>query len=404
MKIIILSLIAILSCMPAAAASKKKHDSTFEAMKHIEIYSAILRELQINYVDTLQHDKLLKSSVDRMLYGLDPYTTYISEEDQELVKRLRSGEYGGIGSMILQVDGKAYLSDPFYGMPAQQNGLLAGDEIVEIDGVKCEGKKLADVSGMLRGKPNTTIKIKVRRLGHKGLIEKHFLRQIVQTPTVAYSGKVSDGVGYIVVSDFIDRTAGDFEAALDSLVASHGITKLIVDLRGNGGGLVDQAVKIASLFVPKGTEIVSMKGKHNAGKYSYSTTRTPRYPDMKLLFMVDENTASSAEILSGAMQGLDRATVFGGQTFGKGLVQSMRQLPYGGFLKVTTSKYYLPSGRCIQAVDYAERQSDLRDRYIPDSLLTVYYTKKAALSTTAAALCPTPHIRRKNSSTYRTIC
>lgn len=374
MRYLVSAIIIITSVFGVYAGPKAKSDQAFDVVKHLEIYSAILRELEINYVDSLQHEKLLKASVDRMLYGLDPYTVYISAQDQEMVKRLRSGEYGGIGSLIQYVDGKSYISDPFYGMPAQANGLKAGDEIVEIDGVKCAGKPLADISAMLRGKPQTTIHIKVKRLGEKHPIEKHFLRQIVQTPTVTYWGKVAEGVGYIVLSDFIDRTAQDFKNALDELVKIHNIDRLIVDLRGNGGGLVDQAVDVAALFVPKNTEIVQMRGRHDKDIRSYRTKTAPLYPKMKLLFMVDEATASSAEILSGAMQDLDRATIFGGQTFGKGLVQSMRQLPHDGFLKVTTSKYYLPSGRCIQAVDYAERQSDLRDRYIPDSLLTVYHT------------------------------
>jgi carboxyl-terminal processing protease len=204
---------------------------------------------------------------------------------------------------------------------------------------------------MLRGKPQTELTIKVQREGYKKPITKTFLRDIIQMPSVPYSSKVADGVGYIVILDFIDRTAADFEKALTDLVAQHNITKLIIDLRGNGGGLVSQAVEIASLFLPKGTEIVSMRGVHPSNDQIYKTTRAPLYPDMELMFIVDGNTASSSELLSGAMQDLDRAYVLGERTFGKGLVQNIRELPYDGYLNLTVAKYYLPSGRCVQAVD-----------------------------------------------------
>ena len=372
--IILFSLLLITNAY--AKKDKKSEDNqSFDAMKHIEVYNSVLRELEINYVDTLKHNKLLKNSLDRMLYTLDPYTSFIPASDEETLKRLRSGQYGGIGSIITLVDGKPYLSEPYYGMPAQANGLRAGDEILEIDGIKCEGKSISEVSDMLRGKPHTEITIKIRREGEPKIIKKTFLRNIIQMPTVPYYAKVADSIGYIVILDFIDRTASDFEKALKELVAQYNIKKLIIDLRGNGGGLVSQAVEIASLFLPRGTEIVSMKGQHNTNNTIYKTHREPLYPDMQLLFLVDANTASSSEILSGAMQDLDRAYILGERTFGKGLVQNLRELPYGNYLKVTTAKYYLPSGRCVQAIDYANRQNGTT-RIIPDSLTKEFRTLK----------------------------
>lgn len=392
----IVFLIFLLVPLQAKKDKKSEDNQSFDAMKHIEVYNSVLRELQINYVDTLKHDKLLKNSLDRMLYTLDPYTSFIPASDEETLKRLRSGQYGGIGSIITLVDGKPYLSEPYYGMPAQANGLRAGDEILEIDGVKCEGKSISEVSDMLRGKPHTEITLKIRREGEKKIIKKSFLRDIIQMPTIPYYAEVADGIGYIVVLDFIDRTASDFEKALKELVSQHNINKLIIDLRGNGGGLVSQSVEIASLFLPRGTEIVSMKGRHGSNNTTYKTHREPLYPNMKLLFIVDGNTASSSEILSGAMQDLDRGFVLGERTFGKGLVQNVRELPYDNYLKVTTAKYYLPSGRCVQAIDYANRQSGTT-RIIPDSLTKEFRTLNGRIVRDGGGVMPDSVIKDEPS-------
>ena len=398
-KIYIIILLSLLALPSFAKKDKTEATSnqTLDAIKHVEIYNTVLRELEINYVDTLNHNKLLEKSLGYMLYSLDPYTNYIPASDDETVKRLHSGQYGGVGSVVTLVDNKPYLSEPYYGMPAQLNGLRAGDEILEIDGIKCKGKSISEVSDLLRGKPQTELTIKVQREGHKKPIVKTFLRDIIQTPTVPFYAQVADGVGYIVILDFIDRTASDFEMALNSLVEQHNITKLIIDLRGNGGGLVGQAVDIASFFLPKGTEISSMRGIHESNNVVYKTRHMPRYPDMELLFLVDGNSASASELLSGAMQDLDRAFILGERTFGKGLVQSIRQLPYESHLKITTGKYYLPSGRCVQAIDYANRQNGTA-RVIPDSLTKEFKTVKGRIVRDGGGILPDSVI--KDDLTY----
>ncbi len=387
--ILTLALLATTTITPAQESA----DQPFDAMKHIETYNTALRELEINYVDSIDHPYLLKMALSSICYELDPYTQFIPEENNDVIQRLSSGQYGGIGSTIVKLDDYVYLTEPFYGMPAQANGLRAGDKIIAIDGKKVKGYESAKVSDLLRGAPGTEIEIEVERLGHKKHITRKFHRALVQMPTVPYHTMLTDKTGYIVINDFIDRTYEDFCAALRDLDKQN-IENLIIDLRGNGGGIVSQAVKIASLFLPAESGIVEIKGKHPSSNRSYKTTSTPKYPDMRLIFLVDGGTASSSEILAGAMQDHDRAILIGSPTVGKGLVQSVRQLPYNSYIKLTTAKYYLPSGRCIQAIDYTQNDEHT-PRAIPDSLTTEFETYNGRIVRDGSGLTPDSTIEEK---------
>lgn len=352
---LLITLLLLLGLSPLTAQSRKKirpQETNPDLLtQHADIYCDILKELEIGYVDTLDHSRMLKASLNAMLAQLDPYTQYIPVEDNEFLKRMSSGKYGGVGSVITQMDKLPYFSEPYEGKPAAVAGIRAGDQILEIDGVKCQGLEISKVSDMLRGTPGTKIKVRVKRIGHNEPLTFEFERQTVQMPTISHSALIAPGTGYIRIEDFIDRTAFDFSEALSKLVAESNITRLIIDLRDNGGGLVDQAIRIGELFVPRGTKLLEMKGKHDKDCRSYATARTPLYPKMRLIFLVNENTASASEILAGSLQDLDRAVIVGEQSFGKGLVQQIHDLPYDNNLKLTVAKYYLPSGRCIQRTD-----------------------------------------------------
>ena len=322
--------------------------------KNLTIYTDVMRQLDMNYVDTLNYEQLIKTSINAMLRQVDPYTVYIPKSEAENLRMMTQGKYGGIGSIILQRDSDVYISEPYEHMPAAEAGLLPGDKLLVVDGMNCHGKTTKQVSDQLRGKPGTAVEIVVDRNGEK--ISKSIVRKDIHLPAVSYSAVFQDSIGYIAFSEFTTNSANEFLTELDQMVQSHHIQRLIIDLRGNGGGLIDEAIQIVGFFVPKGTEVVSTKGKIERACHSYKTQATPIFPSMPLVVMVDRNSASASEIVAGALQDLDRATIIGQRTFGKGLVQNLRPIAHGGHLKVTTSKYYLPSGRCIQAIDYAERQ------------------------------------------------
>jgi len=340
---------------------------TVDINRSLNIYNDVMRQLDMNYVDTLDYEDLLETGIRAMLSHVDPYTVYIPKKEDDELKRMTTGKYGGIGAIIMQRDSVVVVSEPYAGMPAQLNDVLAGDTILSVDGFDCFKKTTKEVSEHLRGKAETTVKLILKRYGEPKPITREFLRKEIHLPSVGYYTCLKDTLqpatynlqpktGYILFSEFTTNSSRDFLQAVDQMVREDKIERLVIDLRGNGGGIIDEAIQIVGYFMPKGTEVVTTKGKTQNSNRSYTTSTMPLYPDMPLVILVDHNTASAAEIVSGSLQDLKRATIVGQRTYGKGLVQSLRPIAYDGHLKVTTAHYYLPSGRCIQAIDYAERQ------------------------------------------------
>ena len=363
-------------CISATVfAAPTKDQRSFRISKNLSIFNSLFRELDMFYVDTLNYDKVMKTTIDRMLEKLDPYTVYMPEEETDDLTFMTTGEYAGIGAMIMKKDKEICVSEPYEGMPAQRNDVRAGDIILEIDGQKVDGLSVSEVSARLKGTQNTSIKLKIKRLGDKKPIEKEFLREKIQVNPVGYSGVVADKVGYLLLNEFTDRAAQELKTSVTNLVKQHQIESLVLDIRNNGGGLIDEAVKIVGYFVPKGTDVVTTKGKNKESDRTYKTPSEPIFPQLKLVVLTNRSSASASEILAGAVQDLDRGVIVGERTFGKGLVQNIRPVGYGGHLKVTTAKYYIPSGRCIQAIDYSHRNEDGSVGHIPDSLTSEFTTR-----------------------------
>lgn len=352
-----------------------KDNRTFRISKNLSVFNTVFRELEAYYVDTLNYDKMMKTAIDEMLSKLDPYTVYMPEEETSDLTFMTTGEYAGIGAMIMKIGNDIVVSEPYEGMPAQRNDVRAGDIILEVDGKSTSGMSVSDVSNRLKGTPNTTIKLKLKRLGEKKTVEKVFLREKIQINPVAYSAVVAPQTGYILLSDFTDKSALELKSTVNEMIKTSNINALVIDLRNNGGGLIDEAVKILGYFLPKGTEVVTTKGNNKMTERTYKTPTEPVFPDMKLTVLVNRASASASEILAGAVQDLDRGLVIGERTFGKGLVQNIRPVGYGGHLKITTAKYYIPSGRCIQAIDYSHRNEDGSVGRVPDSLTTEFKTR-----------------------------
>ena len=376
MKKYLLAAFAVFAFSPAFAQS-----AGFRLGKWTEIQNAIIKELNRSYVDSLPVDRIQRAGIDAMLESLDPYTMYVPEEDNEDFEFMIGKTYGGIGAIIYKPDTESnvIINEPYAGSPAANAGLRCGDEIVTIDGKTVRGLKADEATSRMKGNPGTAVVFGVKKaFGGDGwkqgdTVEVRIVRQRIHLPDVEYAGMLNDTTGYILQTGFTERVSEDVRNAYLKLKAQ-GMKKLVLDLRGNGGGLLQEAVNIVSLFVPKGSVVVSSKGNENHPEEVFRTMREPVDTEIPIIVLVDSGTASSSEIVSGAFQDLDRATILGSRTYGKGLVQSVRPLPYNGQLKVTTAKYYTPSGRCIQAIDYSHRNEDGSVGHIPDSLTREFRT------------------------------
>ncbi|NMA75005.1 MAG: S41 family peptidase [Bacteroidales bacterium] len=369
--------VAIIGVLLFFVGFQKSSTRNFQLTKNLEIFNAIVKELDLFYVDTLNVDETLRRGIDAMLYSLDPYTQYFPEEDQSELEQMVKGSYGGIGSVI-SYNMKRKLSmiaEPYEGTPSAKAGLKPGDILLQIDTVDLEGKTNQQVSELLRGQIGTQFKLKVERPGESKPLEFTIVRESIQLPTVPYFGTLDEKIGYINLSSFSGNPSKEFKQAFLDLKKKKNIESLVIDLRSNGGGLLDEAIEIVNFFVPRGKTIVTTKGKIKQASATYKTLREPLDTEIPIVVLVNGSTASSSEILAGALQDLDRGVIVGDRTFGKGLVQIPRSLPYGGSLKVTTSKYYIPSGRCVQSIDYSNRDQERRTDSVADSLMTVFYTE-----------------------------
>jgi carboxyl-terminal processing protease len=368
----LITILCLCFLLNANAADK---DRFFEIAKNMELFTQLYKELNTYYVDDIDPNQLMTNGITKMLDGLDPFTNYITGADLDEYQMQTTGKYGGIGSRIAKFNNNVYITDPYEGFPAQKAGLEAGDIILEIDGKSALKYNSDDVSQLLKGEPGTKITLKVRKAisNEEKLIS--FNRQEIKIDNVPYFGMVNNSVGYIKLDMFADNAAGEVQNALKELKKNTNLKSVILDLRGNGGGLLNEAINICNLFVDKGTNIVNTKGKIAESNMKYTTTNKAIDTDIPLAILTDGGSASASEIVSGAMQDLDRGIVIGQNTYGKGLVQITKPIAYKSKLKVTISKYYIPSGRCIQRIDYSHRSVDGLAKALPDSLRQSFKTK-----------------------------
>ncbi len=372
MKKILISILVMATFMPILAQTDKEHN--FNVAKNMDIFNAIYKNLDMMYVDTLDANEVVGNGIKAMLGSLDPYTTYYPESEGKELKRMLTGKYAGVGALIrynsqLQT---VVIDEPYENMPAAEAGLKKGDIILSIDDLSMKGKDVSYVSDHLRGEPGSSFILKIKRPSTGKLMKMKVTRRSIQMPYLPYYGLLEDKIGYINYNSFTDQSAKDVRRAFIDL-RKQGAKGLVFDLRNNGGGSVQEAVSIVNMFIPKGKLVLAMKGKLQRANNEYKTTVEPIDTVMPIVVLVSENTASSSEITSGSLQDYDRAIILGTRTYGKGLVQTTMELPYNGQMKLTTSKYYIPSGRCVQALNYKHSKGGYVE-HVPDSLTKVFYT------------------------------
>ena len=391
MKRLLLGIGLVLAAQSAMAQAEKDHN--FTVAKNLDVFHAIYKNLDLMYVDTLDADNAVGTGVGAMLKALDPYTVYYPEDKVKDLKFMITGKYGGIGSIIKynSLLKRVVIEEPYENMPAAEVGLRKGDIILAIDNIDMTDKDQSFVSDHLRGDPGSSFILKIKRPSTGKIMKMKVTRRAIQTPAVPFYGMQRDGVGYINLSSFTENCSKDVRKAFVDL-QQQGMKALVLDLRGNGGGSESEAVNIVNMFVPKGTLVVSNRGKLKRANRDYKTTVEPIDTVMPMVVLVDGNSASASEITCGALQDLDRAVVLGTRTFGKGLVQMTLDLPYNGMLKLTTSKYYIPSGRCIQAINYKHNNGGTTE-HVPDSLTKIFYTAHGRVVRDGGGIMPDVEVK-----------
>ena len=390
--------IVLAELLTLAFAAFSFKDDLFEISKNLDIFASAYKEVNINYVDDINSSKMIKTGVDAMLDGLDPYTEFVPESEIEDYKlHYVSTQYGGIGASIFSRNKKVYISEIFSGFPAQKSDLRPGDELVKINDIELEGKDNDQVGILLKGAKGAPIKLLIRRDGVNQPFEKTLVRDEIKQPNVSYYGMVEGNMGYIKLDKFLENSAEEVKNALIS-VKKNNPAGIIFDLRSNGGGILQEAVKIVNLFVDKDIEVVSQKGKIKDKNFTYNTAYTPVEPNLPLVVLVNSHSASASEIVAGSLQDLDRAIIIGQRSYGKGLVQQTFNLPYNSLIKITIAKYYVPSGRCIQAIDYTHRKDDGSVVKVADSLIHEFKTKDGRSVYDGSGIYPDIFIKQENFS------
>jgi carboxyl-terminal processing protease len=372
-------IISVIAIFMLAGHSSGQESHNFQISKSLDIYSALLKELDMSYADEINPEDLTEEAIEAMLETLDPYTVFIPESRAEDFKMMTTGQYGGIGALIHQQDNYVVISAPYLGFPAQKSGLKAGDRIIQINGESAKGKSSSDVSDILKGQPGVTLKILVKPYGQEEQVLKEVVREKITIPNVPYYGMVEDHYAYIKLTNFTKNAGAEVKKAFLDLKNNHEVEGVIIDLRGNGGGLLYEAVNLTNLFVEKGQLVVTTKGKLSSKNHEHHTRSSALDTKIPVAVLVDKGSASASEIVAGAIQDLDRGIIIGQKTYGKGLVQNVVPLAYNTQAKITVAKYYIPSGRCIQAIDYFHKDENGNSGKIPDSLKSEFSTRNGRI-------------------------